>query len=147
MDDSSAADDLLRLAGALSRWASSQAGLGVPSGVLRLLATVEEHGPIRIGDLAHADQTSQPAVTRQSSRLEGLGWVERVADPADARATLVSVTEAGRERLAEARRARGEAVARLLDETHLPAARVREAAQLLDQLLQAAQRGAGEKGR
>ncbi len=145
MDDSEVANDLLRAAGALSRWASSQASLGVPSGVLRLLATVEEHGPIRIGDLAHADQTSQPAVTRQASRLEELGWVERIADPADARATLVSVTEAGRATLADARRARGQAVGRLLDATDLPAERIRDAAELLDQLLQAARQGAGEE--
>lgn len=145
MDDSSAADDLLRLAGALSRWASTQAGLDVPSGVLRLLAIVEERGPIRIGDLAHADQTSQPAVTRQASRLEELGWVERIADPADARATLVSVTDAGRSALLKARRARGRAVGRLLDEADLPVQRIRETTQLLEQLLQAARRVAGEE--
>jgi DNA-binding MarR family transcriptional regulator len=145
MDDSSAADDLLRLAGALSRWASTQAGLDVPSGVLRLLAIVEERGPIRIGDLAHADQTSQPAVTRQASRLEELGWVERIGDPADARATLVRVTDAGRSALLGARRARGRAVGRLLDEAALPVQRIRETAQLLEQLLQAARRVAGEE--
>ncbi|MFT4227731.1 MarR family winged helix-turn-helix transcriptional regulator [Micropruina sp.] len=145
MDDSSAADDLLRLAGALSRWASTQAGLDVPSGVLRLLAIVEERGPIRIGDLAHADQTSQPAVTRQASRLEELGWVERIADPADARATLVSVTDAGRSALLKARRARGRAVGRLLDEADLPVQRIRETTQLLEQLLQATRRVAGEE--
>lgn len=145
MDDSSVADELLRTAGALSRWASSQAGLGVPSGVLRLLAVVEERGPIRIGDLAQADQTSQPAVTRQASRLEELGWVERVADPVDARATLVSVTDAGSTALAQARRARGRAVGLLLEKTGLPADRVRDAAQLLEQLLQATRGLAGEE--
>lgn len=145
MDDSSAADDLLRLAAALSRWASTEVGLDVPSGVLRLLAVVEERGPIRIGDLAHADQTSQPAVTRQASRLEELGWVERIADPVDARATLVSITDLGQSALVKARRARGRAVARLLDEAGLPAQRIRDAAQLLEQLLQAARRVTGEE--
>lgn len=145
MNDSSVTDDLLRTAGALSRWASAQAGLDVPSGVLRLLAVVEERGPIRIGDLAQADQTSQPAVTRQAGRLEELGWVERVADPADARATLVSVTEAGRDALGAARRARGRAVGRLLEETGISADRVRDAAELLDQLLQAARGATGKE--
>lgn len=145
MDSPSAADDLLRLASALSRWASTQAALDVPTGVLRLLAIVEERGPLRIGELAHADQTTQPAVTRQTSRLVELGWVERIADPADARATLVRVTDAGRSALLKARRARGRAVGRLLDEAGLPAQRLRETTQLLEQLLQAARRVTGEE--
>ncbi|MFT4217192.1 MAG: MarR family transcriptional regulator [Micropruina sp.] len=137
MNTPSVADDLLRAAAALSRWASSQAGLGAPSGVFRLLALAEDLGPIRIGDLAQADHTSQPAVTRQAARLCELGWVERTVDPQDARATLVAVTDAGREALAEARRARGEALAGLLAEAGLPDERVRGAVELLDQLLQA----------
>ncbi len=145
MDNSSVADDLLRAAGALSRWASTQAGLGVPSGVLRLLAIVEELGPIRVGDLALADHTTQPAVTRQVGRLTTLGWIDRTSDPADARATLVAITDIGREALADARRARGEAVDRLLEETGASADRVRDAAELLDQLLQAARGATGEE--
>ena len=145
MDNSSVADDLLRAAGALSRWASTQAGLGVPSGVLRLLAIVEELGPIRVGDLALADHTTQPAVTRQVGRLTTLGWIDRASDPADARATLVAITDIGREALADARRARGAAVDRLLEETGASADRVRDAAELLDQLLQAARGATGEE--
>ena len=145
MDNSSVADDLLRAAGALSRWASTQVGLGVPSGVLRLLAIVEELGPIRVGDLALADHTTQPAVTRQVGRLTTLGWIDRASDPADARATLVAITDIGREALADARRARGEAVDRLLEETGASADRVRDAAELLDQLLQAARGATGEE--
>lgn len=145
MNNSSVADELLRAAGALSRWASTQAGLGVPSGVLRLLAIVEELGPIRVGDLALADHTTQPAVTRQVGRLTSLGWIERSVDPADARATLVAITDAGREALAHARRARGEAVDRLLEEVGVDAVRVRDAAQLLDQLLQAARGATGKE--
>ena len=145
MDNSSVADDLLRAAGALSRWASTQVGLGVPSGVLRLLAIVEELGPIRVGDLALADHTTQPAVTRQVGRLTTLGWIDRTSDPADARATLVAITDIGREALADARRARGAAVDRLLEETGASADRVRDAAELLDQLLQAARGATGEE--
>ncbi|MFT4294054.1 MAG: MarR family transcriptional regulator [Micropruina sp.] len=142
---SSAAEDLVRAAGALSRWASTQAGLGAPSGVFRLLAIVEERGPIRIGDLAHADQTSQPAVTRQVGRLESRGWVERDADPDDARAILVAITPSGRAALEKARRSRGEALTRIMDAAGVAESRVRDAADLLEQLLQAASAAAGKE--
>ncbi|MFT3832850.1 MAG: MarR family transcriptional regulator [Micropruina sp.] len=145
MDTPSPADDLLRAAAALSRWASSQGGLGAPSGVLRLLALVEELGPLRIGDLAQADHTSQPAVTRQVGRLRELGWIERTSDDTDARATLVAITPAGHDALSRARRARGQAVGRLLRETGIADHRVRETTQLIDQLLQAARGAAGKE--
>lgn len=138
-------EDLLRAAGGLSRWASAQADLGAPPGLVRLLALVEEHGPIRVGDLAHADHTSQPAVTRQVGRLTSLGWIERLTDPGDARATPVVITDAGREALAGARRARGAAVDRLLADAGVAGDRVRDAAELLDQLLQAARGAAGKE--
>lgn len=115
-----------------------------PVRVLRLLAIVEERGPIRIGDLAHADQTSQPAVTRQASRLEELGWVERIGDPADARATL---GERHRRRPISPSSATGSRTGRRSpsDEAALPVQRIRETAQLLEKLLQAARRVAGEE--
>ena len=84
-------------------------------------------------------------MTRQVGRLTTLGWIDRTSDPADARATLVAITDIGREALADARRARGEAVDRLLEETGASADRVRDAAELLDQLLQAARGATGEE--
>lgn len=136
----SPADDLLRAAGGLSRWASAQAALGVPSGQLRLLASIEEREPIRVGDLAEVDHTSQPAVTRQVGRLEALGWAERTADPDDARASLVSLTTEGMVALTAARQARGEVLARVIAEAQVDADEVRRAAELLDHLLTAARR-------
>lgn len=144
MSSSTLADGLLSAAAGLSRWASAQAVIGAPSGQLRLLANVEERGPIRIGDLADFDHTSQPAVTRQVGRLESLGWLQRAADPDDARASLVRITAAGSEMLSGARRARGEALATVIAEAEVDTERVRAAAELLDQLLNAA-RSVAEK--
>ena len=137
MHTPSAAEDLIRAAGGLSRWASARADLGAPSAMLRLLVMVEEQGPIRIGDLAVADHTSQPAVTRQVGRLETLGWAERTPDPDDARACLVTITEPGRRALVRARRARGDALNNLLATAGIAEDRVRDAADLLEQLLTA----------
>src|SRR3954451_7192602 len=76
-----------------------------------VLATLDE-GPRRITDLAAAEAVAQPTVTTLVGRLERDGLVRRATDPADARAVLVHLTDAGRERLAHRRAAR----AAVLDE-------------------------------
>ena len=85
--------DLLSVVARLNRLATQRAGLEVPYAQVRLLAQVEEQGPARISALAAADHCSQPTMTTQVQRLEMEGWVTREADPADARAVLVTITE------------------------------------------------------
>jgi len=120
-------NDLLRHAARLNRWASRHASLGVPFAQARLLALLEELGPTRVGDLAQADNSSQPALTVCVQRLEAAGWVQREGDPRDARASLVSLTRAGREALTEVRQARAAVLQPVLDELERrdPAARER----------------------
>ena len=112
---SSRGDHLLLIVARLNRWATRQAQLSAPAAQLRLLSLMNDLGPSRIGDLAVADNSSQPTMTTQVQRLEALGLVSRTADTRDARATLVSMTEAGREVLMEARTARAEVVSPLLE--------------------------------
>src|SRR6476660_10135947 len=90
------ANDLLRSAARLSRWASRHASFDVPFAQARLLALLDELGPSRVSVLAAADHSSQPTITTQLQRLEASGWVHRGSDPDDARATLVSLSEDGR---------------------------------------------------
>jgi len=62
-------------------------------GVLRNL-----HGaPRRITELAAEERVTQPAITLLVNRLQERGWVQRVPDPSDGRAVLVSLTPAGEE--------------------------------------------------
>jgi DNA-binding MarR family transcriptional regulator len=61
-------------------------------------------GPARISDLAPLEGVTQPAMTGLVNRLEGEGLVRRSADPTDARAALVALTDAGRA-FVDARRA------------------------------------------
>ncbi len=68
------------------------------------LATVERHGPLTPSELAEIERVKRPTVTRTLGRLDRAGLIERTADPADGRSSLVSVNAAGRERL---RRLRG----------------------------------------
>ncbi len=62
-------------------------------GVLRSLMA----RPRRITELAAEERVTQPAITLLVNRLADRGWLERVPDPTDRRAVLVSLTEAGRE--------------------------------------------------
>jgi DNA-binding MarR family transcriptional regulator len=62
-------------------------------GVMRNL----REGPQRITELAAQERVTQPAITLLVNRLAERGWVERIPDPTDGRAVLVSLTAAGQE--------------------------------------------------
>ena len=66
---------------------------------LAALATVEQSGPIRLGDLAAIEGIAPSTLTRLISALEDSGYVKRCADPTDARASTLAVTSEGREML------------------------------------------------
>ena len=131
------ADELLRSAARLSRWASRHADLAMPYAQARVLALVDDLGPSRVTTLATADDCSQPSMTAQVQRLEADGLVTRTPDPADARATLVALTDAGADVLTGIRRSRGAALAPVLDAVHPDADRLRDAVALLGELLDA----------
>ena len=133
------ADDLLRSAARLSRWASQHADLGMPYAQARVLALVDDLGATRITALAAADHCSQPSMTTQVQRLETDGLVARTPDPADARAALVELTAEGAAALARLRRARGAALAPVLDAVQPDPGRLRDAVALLGELLDASQ--------
>src|SRR6476469_10645407 len=99
-------NDLLRSSARLSRWASRHASFDVPLAQARLLALLDELGPARVSVLAQADHSSQPTMTSQLHRLEAAGWAQRIPDPGDARASLVSLTPQGSAALQQARDAR-----------------------------------------
>ena len=60
------------------------------------LARLQADGPARISDLARLEGVTQPAMTGLVNRLESEGLVTRTADPTDARAALVALTDPGR---------------------------------------------------
>lgn len=127
---------LLRSTARLTRWASRHASFDVPSAQARLLALLDELGPSRVSVLAEADHSSQPSMTTALQRLEAQGWVRRVADPHDARASLVSLTAGGRAALEQVREARLAVLTPLLadlDEDDL--ARLQGAVEVIDELL------------
>ncbi len=81
-----------------------------PAGV-RVLALLDELGPLSVTALARADRCSQPTMSLAVARLLESGDVDKQTDPGDGRATVVTVTAAGRRTLAETRRVNGALVA------------------------------------
>lgn len=84
------------------------AGLSAPR--LSALSVVVFAGPLRLGELAAAEQVSAPTMSRLVKGLEGEGLVTRTPDPDDGRVRRVEATEEGRAVLLEGKRRR---VARL----------------------------------
>jgi DNA-binding MarR family transcriptional regulator len=100
-------DGLLKLSGTMaahSRAWGAEAG-GLSRGDMSVLGTLAVRGPQRAGMLAVHLQVGAPVISRQIRSLAGKGLASRHPDPDDGRAELVSLTDAGRERLAVARRA------------------------------------------
>jgi DNA-binding MarR family transcriptional regulator len=60
-----------------------------------VLVLLADHGPIRLGALARLAETTEATATRTVTALARLGLAERGPDPADGRAVLVCVTDAG----------------------------------------------------
>jgi DNA-binding MarR family transcriptional regulator len=114
--------ELVLYTGRLVRAITRQAvGLStqVPTASLRLLSQVDEIGPVTIGALAAADRCSQPTMSAGVQTLCDRGWALKEPNPADARSSLVTLTEAGRTILTEARRERAAVVAaRLRTDPH-----------------------------
>ncbi|HWN61500.1 MAG TPA: MarR family transcriptional regulator [Streptosporangiaceae bacterium] len=66
---------------------------------LAALATIEKTGPMRLGDLAAAEGIAPSTLTRLVTALEDSGYVQRTADPSDARASTLAITVHGQEAL------------------------------------------------
>jgi DNA-binding MarR family transcriptional regulator len=65
-----------------------------------LLATLAEFGPHRASDLADMFALDKGAVSRVVHHMLELGLIERMPDPNDGRASILSVTSKAQERLA-----------------------------------------------
>src|ERR1700690_395292 len=111
---------------------------------LAALATVEQSGPIRLGDLAAIEGIAPSTLTRLISALEDSGYVQRCADPTDARASTLAITSRGHEVLEQIRTETTLVLARSLGELS-PAQRSTLAAALpvLEQLAETGKTASG----
>ena len=105
----------LRLAvGRLNRRIRVDGNDSIPPLQLSALATIEEHGPLRLTELARREAVTAPTMSRVLSALDEQGDVVRAADPQDARSVLITLSPGGVVRLNEVRTRRTALVARRL---------------------------------
>ena len=90
----------------LRRLREHDADTGLTASRLSALSVVVFAGPIRMGDLAAAEQVRPPSMTRTVRDLEAAGLLRRVPDPDDGRAQRVEATDEGYRLLQEGRRRR-----------------------------------------
>jgi DNA-binding MarR family transcriptional regulator len=70
-----------------------------------ILATVSNHGPLTLGELADLERVASPTITKAIGLLHDKGLVDKATDPDDRRFVRVSLTPAG-DALLERTRAR-----------------------------------------
>lgn len=75
---------------------AERAGIPLNFTAYSVLGWVAEKGPLGLGELGALTHMQPNALSRQVRLLESSGYLERRADPQDGRASVVSVTEAGR---------------------------------------------------
>lgn len=83
----------------LIRIAAQAAGSTTPSAQWRTLSILETDGAMRVGALADASRVTQPGMTRLLATMTEEALVSRVADPADSRATVIEISQKGRDEL------------------------------------------------
>jgi DNA-binding MarR family transcriptional regulator len=121
----------------MARRLRQEAGTDLGPSQLAALAAIERRGPLAPSELAAFERIKRPTATRMLTRLAAAGLVERIRDPADGRAAIVSVTPAGRALLRRLRQRKTAYLARRMRE--LPpedVAALERAAGVLEALLE-----------
>jgi DNA-binding MarR family transcriptional regulator len=102
---------LTRLLRTAARAKARTASLGGDLQALPVLWTLREAGPLRANELADAMLTDPSTVSRQVAQLVEAGYVERLPDPDDGRASRLVLTAAGTATLEDGLRRRTEFLA------------------------------------
>lgn len=144
-------DDLAALAVELiaagshfTRAAYQASGMKLSNVSMRVLAALEREPGLRIGELAAREGIRQPSMSQAMKRLVDDGYVARRTADDDARATELTITDAGHEVLRNYRTAAAEAVAPVFDPlTPEDVATLKRAAELLPELTGELNQGEG----
>jgi len=83
----------------LTRALRQQGSSGLTLSQISSLATVEQWAPMRVSSLANHEAVGASVATRMVASLVEVGLVRRTDDPDDRRASLVELTQGGRELL------------------------------------------------
>lgn len=85
------------------------------AGGYSMVSMLGESGPKRSSDIAELFCLDKGAVSRQVQQLHDLGLVDRATDPADGRASIISISALGEQRLKEVAAARRRTLNRRLE--------------------------------
>jgi DNA-binding MarR family transcriptional regulator len=114
-----------------------EAGADLGPSQTAALATIERHGPLSPSELAERERIKRPTATRIVGHLESAGLIERVRDPEDGRASILTITADGRSLLRRLRARKTAYLAKRLDGLDEADRRTLErAAELLEGMLE-----------
>ena len=106
----------LRLAvGRLNRRIRIDSGAALPPLQTSVLATLLEHAPLRLSELARREAVTPPTMSRVLAALDEAGLLVRTPDPQDARSALIHLSDAGHETIERIRTERTAQLAERLD--------------------------------
>jgi DNA-binding MarR family transcriptional regulator len=121
----------------MARRLRQETGVDLGPSQVAALATIERHGPLSPSELAEIERIKRPTVTRIARHLEEAGLVERVRDPEDGRASILTPTAQGRALLKRLRARKTAYLATRLDKLGAEERRSLErAAELLEGMLE-----------
>ena len=83
---------------------AERAGLAIQPSQYPLLAALDRHGPLTVGELTEALELSQPTVTRAVARLAEMGLIAVARLRRDQRHKTIALTQAGRAAMDTSRR-------------------------------------------
>ncbi|GAA1959571.1 MarR family winged helix-turn-helix transcriptional regulator [Microbacterium deminutum] len=93
-------EQIVVAAHALTRIAALETRNEAPAAQWRTLSILQSEGPRRLGELAVMSRVTQPGMTRLVGQLDDAGLISRESDPADSRASVIHITDAGARALA-----------------------------------------------
>ena len=73
-----------------------ESGVELGPSQVAALATIERHGPLSPSELAELEHIKRPTATRIVGHLEEARLIARLRDPADGRASILTITGDGR---------------------------------------------------
>ncbi|MGA7098240.1 MAG: MarR family transcriptional regulator [Acidimicrobiia bacterium] len=136
MTEMELADELRLVIGRLARRLRQHAVGGLTPSQRSVLATLNQSGVLRMGDLARIEDVSPPSITGIIGRLEEKGMVTRIPDPDDARSTMVQISDEATRLLEESRKARSTYLATQLSSLDADErARLETAVRILDRMI------------
>lgn len=87
--------DVVTVSGRVTRLAHRVIGDPESPATWRTLSVLQQHGPMRVGQLAALSQVAQPTMTKIVAGLVERDWVKRIADQDDARAWQIGISSKG----------------------------------------------------